>query len=249
MQLIFLDTETTGLTQDKDARLCQLAYKVGDETVNELYKPSCPIGLGAMAVNHITEAMVKDKPAFKGSPLHGTLAKLVSKKTNIVIAHNASFDIEMLKRDEIEPKAYICSLVVAQHFCKGMAGLQNFKLQTLRYFFGVELADSKAHDAQGDVEVLEQVFYKLFEIAEKQVADWAKAKGKKSWTKNQILERMVEMSMSPTESINVFTFGKHQGEQLTDVIRNDRHYCEWLVDNAKDPGDRVIVALKSLLNK
>ena len=61
---IHLDTETTGTGTDD--RLCQLAFKTGQGTVvNELFNPKRPIAIEAMAVHHITNEMVKDKPAFK----------------------------------------------------------------------------------------------------------------------------------------------------------------------------------------
>jgi DNA polymerase-3 subunit epsilon len=61
---IFLDTETTGTGPDD--RLCQIAFKTGQGTiVNELFNPGKPIAIEAMAVHHITNEMVKDKPPFR----------------------------------------------------------------------------------------------------------------------------------------------------------------------------------------
>ena len=64
-KLLFLDTETTG-NMPTD-HLCQLCYKVGDKIVSELYKPPIPISIESMAIHHITEKMVADKPAVKES--------------------------------------------------------------------------------------------------------------------------------------------------------------------------------------
>ena len=66
---IFLDTETTGTGPDD--RLCQIAFKpeVG-QIVNGLFNPGMPISIDAMAVHHITNKMVEDKPPFQGSEAH-----------------------------------------------------------------------------------------------------------------------------------------------------------------------------------
>ncbi len=61
---IFLDTETTGAGPDD--RLCQLAFKAGQgRGVCGLFNPGRPIAIEAMAVHHITNEMVKNRPPFK----------------------------------------------------------------------------------------------------------------------------------------------------------------------------------------
>ena len=61
MNILFLDTETTGL---ENGRIVQLAYKNrGDkDTFVEYYKPPVPIEFGAMGTHHITEKMVANEP-------------------------------------------------------------------------------------------------------------------------------------------------------------------------------------------
>jgi len=103
---IFLDTETTG-TETKD-RLCQLAYKLDTgEIVNELFKPPVPIEIEAMSVHHITNEMVAGKPAFKDSPEYQKLVDLLNDDTNILVAHNAKFDVDMLVKEGVHPKKVI----------------------------------------------------------------------------------------------------------------------------------------------
>ena len=77
---IFLDTETTGT--EKEDRLCQLAYKTEKGgIVNKLFGPPLPIKTDSMCVHHITNEMVADKPAFKGSPDCQKLVGLLSDDT------------------------------------------------------------------------------------------------------------------------------------------------------------------------
>ena len=66
MKILFLDTETTG-NSDKD-RLVQLAVKerfVDEPLVNALYKPPVAISIESMAIHHITEKMVAEKPRLR----------------------------------------------------------------------------------------------------------------------------------------------------------------------------------------
>ena len=105
--LVFLDTETTG-TGEED-RLVQVAYKTKDETVDELFKPELPMKVESMAVCHITNKMLEDKPKFQGSQTHSKLVNLFASDSTVLVAHNAKFDIDMLVREGIEPKNFICT--------------------------------------------------------------------------------------------------------------------------------------------
>lgn len=103
---IFLDTETTG-TGDDD-RLCRIAFKT--ETgliVNELFNPGKPISVKAMSIHHIPNEMVKTKPQFKNSEAWRKLYELIVDSSKIIVAHNAKFDLGMLKKEDIHPKKTI----------------------------------------------------------------------------------------------------------------------------------------------
>ena len=89
---VYLDTETTGTRPDD--RLCQIAFKPEfGPAVCGLFNPGMPISIDAMAVHHITNKMVEDKPPFQGSPTHQKLSALISDHHNIILAHNARFDL------------------------------------------------------------------------------------------------------------------------------------------------------------
>jgi len=72
--LVFLDVEATGV--DQTDRLVQVAYRAGDTDVNELFTPPVPMRVTAMAVHHITNKHLADKPAFNGSKTHSDLIEL-----------------------------------------------------------------------------------------------------------------------------------------------------------------------------
>jgi len=213
--LIFLDTETTG-TEEND-RLCQVAYKFNGKEAEALFKPPVPISVGAMAVAHITNKMVDDKEDFQGSAMEKELKEILASEKNIFVAHNAKFDAEMLKREGVEVKKIIDTYKIAQHWDKD-AVIPKYNLQYLRYHFELEVGKVIAHDALGDVIVLEKLFEHLFDLMLKDLGD-----------EKKVLEEMLEVSKKPI-MIKTINFGKYRGEKVIDVAQNDPQYLEWLLN-------------------
>lgn len=236
-KLIFFDTETTGNT-DKDF-LCQIAYKTNSESFTGLYKPEIKIPPGASAVHHITNKMVADKPSFKESGDLEKIKTLFEDKDAVVIAHNATFDLAIIKKEHIEPKRFICTLRVARHLDKDEQ-IEKYNLQFLRYLLEIEI-DATAHDALGDVMVLEKLFERL---KNKIIKD-------EGVDENTAVQKMIEISSHPS-ILHTFKFGKHNGKRIEDVIKVDRGYLEWLLEQ-KLNGDGIdedwIYTLKHFLNK
>ncbi len=248
MKLVFLDTETTGLT-DYD-RLCQLAYKHGDEVLNELYLPPVDINIEAMAVHKITQDMVKDKPAFKDSERYDEIKKLLQSKKTVMICHNVPYDEKMLHREDIKPAVTLCTLKVARHLFKDDSKIKKFNLQYLRINLDIDVEGATAHDAFGDILILERLFEKLVEVAGEKSAAWCEAKGLPPMTRNQIIERMLEISNGPAKAVDAMPFQKHKGKKIADVVKEDRQYCQWIL-REKIGGDNMAdlhAQLKQLLN-
>jgi len=216
-KLIFLDTETTGVGP-KD-RLCQVAYKIEDKVVNEFFKPEIPICIEAMSVCHITNKMVEDKPVFKDSETYKELVQLSLDDDVILVAHNAPFDIEMLLREGIEFKNFICTMRIAKHLDED-AKIPRYNMQYLRYLLDLDV-EGTAHDALGDIIVLEALFNRLYESFSKKFSEDAEL------SKDEMLQVMYEISEKPS-LVKKFPFGKHKGKLLSDVVEEDRGYLEWL---------------------
>jgi exodeoxyribonuclease X len=213
-QFIFLDTETTGIGETDV--LCQLAFKTKDELFCELYKPSVKIPPEASAVTHITNKMVADRPAFKESEDYDYVKGLLEDKNSIMVCHNAPFDNSMLVKEGITPSQYICTLKLARYLDKD-GKLSQYKLQYLRYFLEIEIV-AQAHDALGDVLVLEKLFDRLMTSIKKETGeDEAKA-----------IARMIEISNQPA-LLNSINFGKHAGKKVAEVAASDPGYLEWLL--------------------
>jgi DNA polymerase III epsilon subunit-like protein len=214
--LIFLDTETTG-TGSKD-RLCQLAYKFSGQEYESLFKPPLPIEIGAMAVSHITNRMVEDKEPFIDSWMHKHLGEILA-GGHILVAHNASFDIDMLRREGLDAGKTIDTLRIAK-FLDPECELPRYGMQYLRYHHDLEVADAPAHNALGDIRVLERLFDHYFGKILENLGDERKA-----------IEAMIEISSNPV-LIRRFNFGKYSGRLVSEIAEEDRNYLQWLL-NAK----------------
>lgn len=235
--IIFFDTETTG-NEQKDF-LCQLAYKTGTEKFVGLYKPELKIPPEASAIHHISNKMVEDKKSFKDSGDQPKIKKLFEDKNSVVVAHNAPFDLMMIKKENITPANFICTLRLARYLDKEEK-MERYNLQYLRYLLEIEI-DATAHDAMGDVLVLE----KLFEILKERITK------EESLDEDKVIEKMIEISSHPS-LLRSFNFGKHNGKRIEDVMKTDRGYLEWLLAQ-KLESDQIdedwIYTLKHYLEK
>jgi DNA polymerase III epsilon subunit-like protein len=205
---IYLDTETTG-TGPAD-RLCQIAFKTEeDAAVDELFNPGLPITIDAMTVHHITNEMVRDKPPFRDSDTWRKLQDLVNSDGNVMIAHNAAFDVDMLRKEGVEPKSVICTLKLARYFDKDGV-IPKYGLQYLRYYLSLNVA-ATPHTALGDILVLEALFNRI------------NAKATVEFREDAV-SKMIEVSRKPV-LYRRMPFGKHKGLKIGEVPLD---YLQWL---------------------
>ncbi len=235
-ELIFLDTEATGNEPAKD-RLCQVCYRTSKGTRTELFKPPIPISVKAMSITHITNKMVENAQAFSQSEMKKELEQLL--ETGVLVAHTALFDIAMLKNEGVEVPRFIDTLRVVRHLDPDNK-IPEHNLQFLRYFLDLEVLGT-AHDAEGDVNVLEALFHRLF-------AKMREEKGSDEAT----IEEMVEISARPTLFKN-FIFGKYKGRPIAEIAEMDRRYLEWLLAQKEmvesDTDEDWVYTLKHYLKK
>ncbi len=168
-----LDTETTGISPARGARLCELAILLvrGGRPVGSyetLIDPGVPIEWGAQNVHGISDAMVAGKPAFRdiAEKVHDMLSG------KVMVCHNLPFDRSFL-RAEFEVAGVpmpqvkeICTLKMARRHFK-------FRRNSLGHIVDVELKDyfnkrngpttTGAHRALHDVEMLNGVFQYFIE--------------------------------------------------------------------------------------
>jgi len=224
-QLLFLDCETT--SAEKDARLVQIAYAQWDwEIQDHLFKPPVPISIGAMAIHHLTNEMVKDKDVFQESLVFLDVQNM--SRDSIVVAHNAKFDLNILKNEWItDTPRHICTYKVAY---TQLEKAEKHTLQYLRYFTGLyEFLPENvhAHDAHDDVYVLRDLFNYL--------------------THEFTIEEMLEISSKPL-LLRQLSFWKHKWIPLAQVPKS---YLTWLAANFEfdDDGDDLRYTLRHYLGQ
>ncbi len=225
MNFLFLDTETTGFTHN---RLVQLAYEhhpTGERRV-EHFKPPVPIEDGAAKVHGKTNDMAESWPTFAGSKYELHLPKLL--KENILVCHNAKYDIGVLQNEGIEVGQYICTMEVARAV---LPTATNHKLQTLRTEIGFDVpeGDLTAHDAMGDVLVMIGLFAYMWRIEQN-----------KGLFGEEVAKRWVSISSGIPEKM---PFGRHRGVPIAQL---PTEYVAWILQE-KDFDPRVIAAIKHYL--
>jgi len=236
MNIVFFDTETTG--KEAADTLCQIAWTADDLIKVGLFKPAVPVPAEAMAVHHITNKMLADKPAFKDAPEWKEVKDLFESADTVAVAHNALFDLDMLKKEDIIPKNFICTLRVAREL-DPEGKFSNYKLQYLRYKLDLDV-EAVAHSADGDVLVLEKLFERLLaKVTEK------------TGSQETALKEMIEISSKPS-LMTSFNFGKYNGKKIKEVAQTDRGYLEWLLksklENSPEDVDWIFT-LKTHLGK
>lgn len=217
--LIFLDTETTGNDVAKD-RLSQVCYETSAGIFNGFFKPPVPMSVKAMSITHITNKILEDKDPFQGSAMKKDLEVLL--KDGVLVAHNAKFDKAILESEGVIAPKFICTLRVARYLDPDNA-IAEYNLQFLRYHFDLEI-EANAHDAEGDVKVLRAVFNKLLsEIKKEGLSD------------DEAIEKMIKISSTPS-IFKKFNFGKYKDKNIEEVVKIDKGYLQWLLNQKLNDG-------------
>ena len=160
MNIIGIDTETTGLTNDDDI-LQIAAVKIDSDTwditerFTSLVKPRAPITPAAELIHGISYDMVKNAPRLE-DVLSSSRLKVLISEADVVFGHNVSFDIRFIGLELFQDKKVLDTLHLAR---VAWPMLRSHRLQTLVQHLG--LPSRSAHDALGDVESCVDVL-KLF---------------------------------------------------------------------------------------
>lgn len=164
MRFIAFDLETTGTLPGVD-RIVEIgAVRFIDGKVEAVYStlvdPRIPMPEGASRVNGITDEMLAGKPFVED--LLPSFAEFCG--DDIIVAHNASFDVSFLtadikKHETPAPKGVaIDTLSLAR---KIIPGLANYRLGTLVQHLGIPAAGF--HRAEEDASYCGQLFVKLID--------------------------------------------------------------------------------------
>jgi DNA polymerase-3 subunit epsilon/exodeoxyribonuclease X len=211
---IIIDTETTGL--ERKDKICSIATLKDDSYCYEFINEGLKISPKASSINNITNEMIKDAPSFKNSKNFQILSNLL--KNDILVAHNASFEIELLSRSGfIYEGEFIDTLRVSKHLIEE---LESYSLNFLRYELKLYKKEKEylqklkidknicPHNALSDVIITKLLFDELLEYCD--------------------IEKMKELSLKPV-LLSKFEFGKYSGRYIEEISMIDRGYLEWMV--------------------
>lgn len=179
-----------------------LIHVDGSQVYDEYF--SCPdeISFAAMAVHHILEADIADKPSYE---------TFKAPNCEYLIGHNVDYDIKALQigDKEFKPKA-ICTLALAK-MAWPTAEAHNISALIYMLTKGSDRARQRlrdAHNAKADILLTATILKKLCEkLAIRDMTS---------------LYQMSEIARIP----KIITFGKHKGTAIKDLPTD---YVQWLL--------------------
>ncbi len=211
-----IDTETCGF----DGGIVEVASVdvVAGEIINpmsDFIKPDRPIGFSAMAIHHITEDMVADKP-----PIGEVYQQYQG--ANYLVAHNAPFDKGVLPDMGCE---WICTRKLAARLWPGVESHSN---QYLRYALDIKPwvpGNLHAHRALYDCYVTAGLFRKI--------------QAESGWS----VEEMLDITNQPV-LLCTLHMGKHRGKTYAEVAKDDPGWLRWAVLNITDMSEDMKFTIK-----
>ena len=217
------DTETTGVkTTDK---VVEIAWKqVNPETLEvitegySLINPQMDIPVDSSAVHGIMTADVANAPTIE-EYMAGE-GKILTSENVILVFHNANFDVRFLQPYLHETTQSLCTLKCARQL---FPDSPNHKQATLALYLGYQVDRSKAHSADGDLDVLMFIIKHLCE--------------KRGVALPGLLEVQCEARRNTT-----FPFGKHKGKKPSEV---DVGYCQWALKTLENLDADLRAALEA----
>lgn len=216
-----VDTETTGL--DDPAEMVEIGWTdvhitaTGQILIDpagpryRLVNPGMPITFPAMAVHHITPAMVDG--AFSPDECR----QLVATGADILCAHNAAFDARFV-RDHGLP--WICTFKAARTLWPDLQGHSN---GSIRYERGLCPHDDRAlpsHRAGPDTWVTAHILLELLQEAS--------------------VERLIEITENPV-LLRKVDFGEHAGKLWSEVPEKYLHWILHTSNMPSDPKKEDVV--------
>ncbi|WP_417270963.1 exonuclease domain-containing protein [Celeribacter sp.] len=168
---VVFDTETTGLLPSQGDEICQIAALrvinskvVQGEHLDCLVHPNRDIPATSTAVHHITNEMVRDAPPIDvvGRQLHSFA------RGAVLVAHNAPFDLEFLRRHESDIGASFTNPVLDTVLLSAVVfgQSQEHTLDAICDRLGVTIPAEARHTAMGDTVATAEVFIKMMRMAQ-----------------------------------------------------------------------------------
>lgn len=225
--IAFIDLETTGVSLSAD-RIVEIAMvKIlpdGSRQVKrKLINPEMPIPKESSEIHGITDDMVSDAPTFKQA---GNEIKMFIENCDLAGYNSNRFDIPILMEEFLRAGMDVDlstrRMIDVQHIFYTMEP----RTLSAAYKFFCEKDLEDAHSAEADVNATIDVLMAqlkryqqlgnsvdsiLGEIGEEKIVDYAR-----------------RFSFND-KGYEVFNFGKHKGRLVSDVLRAEPQYYDWMM--------------------
>jgi exodeoxyribonuclease X len=220
VSFIVADTETTG--KDDHNKICEVAWVrvscgsplIEDfsitERVQALIDPEQLISAAASGVHGLTNADVEGAPTIEEffSMEHEACYGRKITEPVVLVGHRIGFD-----RKRLEP--FITNVVGEIDTLRWVRRMypdsENHQLSTMIYALGLPISEG-AHRAMADVMT---AYHLVRHISDRTGMN---------------LQQLAEASAEPF-LVHTIPFGKHKDKKIVDVIREDRRYVVWMLNN------------------
>lgn len=241
-----IDFETTGLgTKEIPAQPIQygqvVLYRdltICEEDTNELIIcPTILIEWGAMGIHQLTNEYV----AYHSDVSYSDVAdgKWVLPSTKYLVAHNAQYDTKFICPEQLAEVKVLCTLKLARKLIdKNLCG--DHKNMTLYYYLGCYKNPigsehiGQSHSALSDAMVTANILVtmlKQFNLTIEQA--YQLVSGEKEETTQ--------------EDITICCFAKHKGIPWKQVVKQDKDYCQWLLNGGKIRNPEIVKYLRGIM--
>jgi DNA polymerase-3 subunit epsilon len=224
--ICFIDLETTGVNVSTDKIVEIAIVKImqdGSKSVKrKLIHPEMPIPAATTAVHGITDEMVKDAPTFKQV---ANEIKQFLEGADLAGYNSNRFDIPMLNEEFL--RAGISVDIESRKLLDVQKVFHMMEQRTLtaayKFYCNKNLED--AHTAEADAtatwEVLEAQLER-YPVMGNTVESIVKFTGE-----DQIVDFARRFIME--NGVEVFNFGKHKGKPVTQVLKEEPQYYDWMM--------------------
>lgn len=241
--ICFFDLETTGIniTNDRIVEISILkVYPNGkEETFTQRVNPTIPIPAEVTKVHGISDADVADKPTFKeiSKDVHNLI-----KDSDLGGFNSNRFDIPLLAEEMLRAEVDF-----------DMKNRQSIDVQTIfhkmeqrtlsaAYKFYCDKNLDDAHSAEADTKATFEVLKAQIERYDELEND---AKFLAEFSSRKRFADFAGFIAYNKEGQECFSFGKHKGKLVTEILENEPGYFGWLL-NADFPlyTKKVLTAIK-----
>lgn len=226
--LVFFDLETTGVNIVKD-RIIEISFVKVCPNGQEICKtrrinPGIPIPPESTAIHGITDEDVKDCPTFK--EIAKSLATQI-KGCDLAGYNSNRFDIPLLAEEFI--RAGVDIDLNRRKFVDVQTIYHKMEQRTLAaaYKFYCNKDLNNAHTAEADTMATYEVLKAQLDRYPELQNDIDFLSKYSSYNNNvDFAGRMIYNDKGE----EVFNFGKYKGQLVTDVLRRDPNYYEWIIN-------------------